>query len=206
MKNFIWLAFAVLAFLSVIDSKTARASEQDDVKKVEQYLNNLKMARSRFTQVAPDGSRRTGTFYLSKPGKLRFEYDPPIQDFIVADGTFIYFYDAELNEQTHAPIGQTLADFILREDLDVGGDIVVMDLTRAAGLLQITLAQKEDPKAGSLKLGFSESPFTLKKWRVTDAQGSIVEIILADIQTNARPADDLFRYINPTPDPMLYNQ
>jgi outer membrane lipoprotein-sorting protein len=201
------ILITAIAFLTIAWPNAVSASQEEDIRKAENYLNNLETARSRFTQIAPDGSRRTGTFYLNKPGKLRFEYDPPTQDFIVADGTFIYFYDAELNEQTHAPIGQTLADFILRENLNIGEDVIVTDITRGGGLLQITLVQKEDPKAGSLKLGFQESPvFSLKKWRVTDAQGSIVEIMLADIQTNARPANELFIYRNPNPDPMQYNQ
>lgn len=201
------ILITAIAFLTIAWPNAVSASQEEDIRKAENYLNNLETARSRFTQIAPDGSRRTGTFYLNKPGKLRFEYDPPTQDFIVADGTFIYFYDAELNEQTHAPIGQTLADFILRENLNIGEDVIVSDVTRGGGLLQITLVQKEDPKAGSLKLGFQESPvFSLKKWRVTDAQGSIVEIVLADIQTNARPANELFIYRNPNPDPMQYNQ
>ena len=205
MKHLILII--ALGCLAIAWPDLASASQEEDIRKAENYLNNLDTARSRFTQIAPDGSRRTGTFYLDKPGKLRFEYDPPTQDFIVADGTFIYFYDAELNEQTHAPIGQTLADFILRENLNIGEDVIVTDVTRGGGLLQITLVQKEDPKAGSLKLGFQESPvFSLKKWRVTDAQGSIVEIVLADIQTNARPASELFIYRNPNPDPMQYNQ
>lgn len=204
--RFFWIFTFCTLILFTASSYVEAATPEQEVKNAENYLNNLTQARARFTQVAPDGSRRTGTFYLSKPGKLRFEYDPPVQDFVVADGTFIYFYDAELNEQSHAPIGQTLADFILRDDLKIGDEVVVSDVSRGGGLLQITLTQKEDPKAGNLKLGFLEAPMTLKKWRVTDAQGSIVEVILADIQTNVRPSAELFRYKNPNPDLSPYNQ
>ena len=178
----------------------------EDVQKVEKYLNGLNTARSKFTQIDPDGVRTTGTFYLNRPGRLRFEYDPPVNDFVVADGSFIYFYDAAVKEQSNAPIGQTLADFILRPDLNLHGDIIVTDVKRAAGLLQMTLVQAADPSAGSLSLGFSENPLTLKKWRVVDPQGAITEISLADMQTGMRLDKDLFFYHDPSRDVQRLNQ
>ncbi len=64
----------------------------------------LKTVKARFVQTAPDGGQTRGTFYLNRPGKLRFQYDPPLKDFVVADGLFIYFYDGELEQQSNAPI------------------------------------------------------------------------------------------------------
>lgn len=164
---------------------------------VENYLNSLTTAKARFLQTAQDGSQLIGTFYLNRPGKLRFEYDDPIDDFVVADGFFIYFYDAELGEQTNAPIGQTFADFLLRSDLRLRGDVAVMDVVREGGLLQVKLAQSSDPGAGSLTLGFSEKPLALKKWRISDPQGLVTEIELFQLQTNLKLPDKLFVYSNP---------
>lgn len=163
----------------------------------EAYLNQLKTAKARFVQTAPDGSQLLGTFYLSRPGRLRFEYDPPIEDFVVADGFFIYFYDAELQEQSNAPIGQTLADFLLRDELRLSGDITIKKIFRAANILQIELVQTEDPDAGALVLGFNEDPFFLKKWRVIDPQGHITEIELFDMKYGVDFKSNLFAYHKP---------
>lgn len=167
------------------------------VLKAEQYLNNLSTAKARFVQTAQDGTQVIGTFYLDRPGRLRFEYDEPIKDFIVADGFLIYFYDSELGEQTNAPIGSTLADFLLRSDLQLAGEIKVTDIARSPGLLQITLVQSDDPEAGALTLGFSEEPMALKKWRVTDSTGAITEIELFQLQTGLKLAENLFIYSDP---------
>jgi outer membrane lipoprotein-sorting protein len=80
-----------------------------DVKKAEAYLQGLKTAKADFVQISSLGSRLSGQFYLNRPGKLRFDYNE-VDDFIVADGVFVYFYDSQLGEQSNAPIGQTLAD------------------------------------------------------------------------------------------------
>ena len=170
------------------------------VQKAEDYLNNLGTARARFVQTTHNGQQLVGTFYLDRPGKLRFEYDDPVKDFVVADGVFIYFYDAEAGEQSNAPIGQTLADFILRDNLKLSGDIEVRDIKSKGGILQIELVQEADPEAGQLILGFDEEPFTLKKWRVIDAQGLITEVELFYLKTDIKHQDGLFVYTDPQKD------
>ena len=182
-----------------IPAQTQAEPSKDEIKKVEKYLQNLKSARARFVQTTHDGTQLVGTFYLQRPGKLRFEYDSPIEDFVVADGLFIYFYDAELGEQTNAPIGQTLADFFLRKDLKLEGDIKVDEIKTGGGFLQVKLTQSADPDAGSLTLGFKEEPFELNKWRVVDGQGLITEIELFYFKEDIKHAADLFVYKDPKP-------
>ena len=173
--------------------------DADALNKAEDYLNSLKAARARFVQTTHDGTQLVGTFYLQRPGKLRFEYDPPVEDFVVADGTFIYFYDAELQEQSNAPIGQTLADFILRPKLELKGDLKVTSFKRSGDLFQVEVVQTTDPQAGKLILGFKEDPMTLKKWRIVDAQGLITEVELFYLKTDVVHPSGMFTYKNPKP-------
>ena len=190
------MALAVFAFpTSGGAQKTEKFNE--DVMIAEDYLKSLGSARARFVQTTHDGTQLVGTFYLQRPGKLRFEYDDPIKDFVVADGFFIYFYDAELGEQTNAPIGQTLADFFLRKDLSLTEDVKVTSVRRKGGFLQVELVQRSDPEAGSLTLGFKEDPMTLSKWRVVDGQGLITEVELFYLKTDIKHPSNLFVYADP---------
>ena len=174
------------------------ADFEAEITQAQSYLNSLATAQSRFIQTTHDGGQLVGTFYLSRPGKLRFEYDPPIEDFVVADGLFLYFYDSQLQEQVNVPIGQSLADFFLRKNADMrDGDVMITDVQRGGGLLQIKLVQKSDPQAGSLTLGLQEKPMRLKKWRVIDAQGLITEVELFYLKTDLEIDKDKFIYRNP---------
>ena len=157
-------------------------------------------------QTTHDGTQLVGTFFLDRPGKLRFEYDDPIKDFVVADGVFIYFYDAELGEQTNAPIGQTLADFILRKDIKLSDDVIVESIRRKGGLLQVQIVQASDPTAGSLTLGFEEEPFKLNKWRVVDGQGLITEVELFYLKTGIKHPNGLFTFQKPDDGNPNYNE
>jgi len=188
------------------DSARPASAPAEALREAEAYLQSLKTVKARFLQTAQDGSQFLGTFYLNRPGRLRFEYDAPVKDFIVADGLFIYFYDGQLGEQTNAPIGQTLADFLLRKNINFSDDIKVSEVQRSGGLLRISLVQRKDPEAGTLMLGFTENPMALKKWRVTDATGVVTEIELAKLERNVKLDDRLFVYRDPKILPGRTNQ
>lgn len=195
IRNFIvGMAFVFLASFPAL----AEVQVSNEAAQAEAYFQGLKTVKSRFIQTSPDGSQLRGTFYLNRPGKLRFQYDSPSKDFVVADGLFIYFYDGEVKQQSNAPISQTLADFLLRKDLKLSGDLKIIKIMRSGGLLQITMVQRDEPKAGELTLGFTEgAKYQLKKWRVKDSVGNITETELFDMQTGIKLPSSLFAYRDP---------
>jgi outer membrane lipoprotein-sorting protein len=197
------IVLCLLVFLGLAAVAHAQTAATD-IKKAESYLKKLKTVKAEFIQTAHNGSRLSGTFYLSRPGKLRFEYNE-VEDFIVADGVFIYFYDSELKEQTNAPIGQTLADFLLRKDLSLTGDLNVQKITNENNLKAYTLVEKGNEGGGAVKLFFTEQPFTLKKWQVTDAAGLTTEVLLRNMQRDVNLPSKLFAYLKPKDDKPNYN-
>lgn len=146
-------------------------ADRADVERVEKYLNAIVTMKSRFLQASSSGNYSEGTFFLSRPGKMRIEYDPPVQFLIVADGTWLIYLDKEIDQLTHVPLGMTPADILVQEDLSLlSGDLVVTGVERGPGVLGVTVARREDDN-GSLTLIFSDKPLQLKKWIVVDPQG-----------------------------------
>lgn len=190
------LLLALLGFTLCASPAFAQVKDPE-VKKAEAYLQNLKTATADFIQTSTLGSRLSGKFYLNRPGKLRFDYNE-VDDFIVADGVFVYFYDSQLQQQSNAPIGQTLADFLLRENLSLSGDLKVVKLFKKNDHVSITVIQEDEPSAGQVELIFSEIPYQLARWRITDAQGEVTEVILKNLQTGMEFKDvSLFGYRDP---------
>lgn len=204
MKHILNLMLIGIFVLCIYVPQALAQTTAGDIQKAETYLKNLDTVKADFIQTDHYGSRLSGTFYLNRPGKLRFEYNE-IDDFIVADGFFIYFYDSELGEQTNAPIGQTLADFLLRENLSLKGELSVKDISRDNDYVMITLVEKGDEGAGSVKLFFNEAPYQLKKWQVTDATGLTTEIMLQNMQRDIKLPARLFAYFKPKQDKPSYN-
>jgi len=194
MKHLLLALFAGF----IIASPASAQVKDPEITKAEAYLKGLGTATADFIQTSSLGSRLSGKFYLNRPGKLRFDYNE-VKDFIVADGVFVYFYDSQLGSQSNAPIGQTLADFLLREDLSLSGELMVTKLFKKNGFISITVVQKDEPAAGQVELIFSEVPYALSRWRVTDAQGEVTEVILKNLKTGMSfdDMDNLFGYHDP---------
>ena len=173
------------------------AQDQAVVAKVEEYLNGITTLQSKFLQVAPNGRQATGTFYLWRPGRMRLEYDRPLKDFIVADGSFVFYWDGEMRQQSSAPIGSTLADFILRKNIRLSGDVTVTDVFQAPGVIEVSLLESKDPGKGTLTLVFEDHPFQLRKWRVLDAQGMTTEVALLNPRTDVTFDREMFYFKEP---------
>ncbi|MBF5094520.1 outer membrane lipoprotein carrier protein LolA [Azospirillum sp. INR13] len=173
------------------------AQDQAVVAKVEEYLNGITTLQSKFLQVAPNGRQATGTFYLWRPGRMRLEYDRPLKDFIVADGSFVFYWDGEMRQQSSAPIGSTLADFILRKNIRLSGDVTVTEVFQAPGVIEVSLLETKDPGKGTLTLVFEDRPFQLRKWRVLDAQGMTTEVALLNPRTDVTFDREMFYFKEP---------
>ncbi|TAL28072.1 MAG: outer membrane lipoprotein carrier protein LolA [Alphaproteobacteria bacterium] len=199
---------AFLALLLLLPPLTAAADPGDlpIVHSAEAYLNGLVTLRARFTQTANDGATASGDFLLKRPGRLRFQYDKPVTDFIVADGMMIYYYDGQMKQQSSAPISKSLADFFLRKKLNLSGDIRVSDVKREDGKVLLTLVQAKDPLSGSLTLVLNENPMELKEWRVVDAQGLTTKVALSDAVTGIKLKDSYFHYYDPERKDPSYNR
>lgn len=181
--------------------KPASAADLPEVKAAEIYLNNLRTMKARFVQTDNNGQRLSGDFLLKRPGRMRFQYDPPMTDFIVADGTFVHYYDGQMKQQSSAPIGRSLANFFLRGEIGFGKDLRIENVARGeGGRLSITLTQAKDPLAGSITLIFAQSDagaLSLSGWRVLDPQGLVTDIALEEAQAGIRLGNELFHYYDP---------
>jgi outer membrane lipoprotein-sorting protein len=163
---------------------TAALSDRDiaDLARVEQYMDGILTLQARFQQVEPDGRLAFGTIYLRKPGRLRVEYDAlPIR--VIADGTLISYYDAELDQLNQLPLRQSTAWFLVRHPIDLSDGITVSNIQRSPGGLLIEMYQTSEPDAGAVSLIFYDNPLALAQWTVTDAQNKEVRVGLMDVQT-----------------------
>jgi outer membrane lipoprotein-sorting protein len=176
-----------------------RLSDQDrsDVARIETYLNNIRTLSARFMQVSDTGGTAEGKFFLSRPGKLRLEYDPPVPILMVANSGFLIHYDKQLKAVTHLPIDSTPAGLLVREHITLSGDVMVSAVERGAGSLRVTLVQSKDPNAGRITLAFSERPFALSNWQVVDAQGNLTRVALIEPRVGVPLDPSLFRFTDP---------
>ena len=175
------------------------ASDQDkaDLARVAAYLNALHTLKARFIQLAPDGAITRGTTWLERPGRMRFQYDPPTPLLLIAGhGLFIY-YDSQLKQVTNIPLGQTPLGILLADTFSFDAGLSVTGINRQPGLLQIGVARRASPGDGTLTLVFNDSPLVLRQWSVVDSQRRETRISLLDVELGGTFDPDLFNFIDP---------
>jgi outer membrane lipoprotein-sorting protein len=172
--------------------------EQADVQRVQQYLNSIRTMTARFVQYGEDGSTAQGQLSLSRPDRMRFEYDPPAPILLMANGYSVIYFDKQLQQTTYLPISSTPAWFLLRDDIKLGGDVTITKFEHGPGVIRITLVQTKEPDAGMVTLTFSDKPLELKQWVITDPQGKRTTVALTDVRTGIPVDPKLFVFQEPT--------
>jgi outer membrane lipoprotein-sorting protein len=195
-------AFVLAAGLGFAPADALALSEQDrvDVVRIENYLDAIRSYRSAFFQIAPNGAVTEGRFVMERPGRLRFDYDPPSPIEIVADGTYLHYYDHELGQINSFAIEDTPIGVLVQETIRFDGLVHVTEVVRDPGVIRITLVDAEDPAMGSLTLVFVDHPLELRQWQVKDAQGLVTTVAFLDGTLNPVLDPALFIFDDPRDD------
>jgi len=197
------LLAVLLSFSSIFTVATAGAQDmaqaQPGTAEVERYINSIRTLKARFVQSNPNGTVVQGTFYVRRPGRMRFEYDAPSQLKIVADGYQVTMWDLANKDFGQWPIGWTAASFLVKDQLSLTGDLQVEKSERQDGMLHLTLSQPRKPQEGKVIVRLSENPMTLRGWTIIDNRGNHVNVSLQDVQSGIQLADQLFKFDGPDP-------
>jgi outer membrane lipoprotein-sorting protein len=194
MKRRSFLAAAPL----LLAGGAARAQGADPavVAQIEAYLNGIHTLKARFLQIAPDGRASRGTAWLERPGRMRFEYDPPTPLLLVAGNGMLVFHDSELGQTSNIPLAQTPLGILLADQVRLSGPVQVTAMQRQPGAISITLVRSSSFGDGSLTLVFADNPLTLRQWTVLDAQRQETRVTLFDVQLGGRFNASLFDFID----------
>lgn len=157
------------------------------------YLNGLGTAKGAFTQVNPNGSRSKGTFYLSRPGRMRFEYAPPNPALVVAGSGKVAIFDKKSNAGPQQyPLIKTPLNLILRDKVDLKAAGMVRKHESDGKKTTVTVLDPKHPEYGNLKLVFTAKPVALHQWIVTDQSGNRTTVNLGSLEKNIRISTRMF--------------
>ncbi len=157
------------------------------------YLSSVQTMVGNFVQVGPDGGKTQGTFYIQKPGKVRFEYNPPTPIDIIADGSSVVVRDRNLATQDLYPLSQTPLRYLLADRIDVLRDTDVISVTADDTFVTVVIEEKQLVVGTSrLMIMFDAKDLALKQWTVTDPQGLDTTVAVFNLDATKKPDPNLF--------------
>jgi outer membrane lipoprotein-sorting protein len=164
------------------------------VDRVSAYLTGVQTLVGDFVQVGPDGSRTEGQFYIQKPGKVRFEYNPPAKIDVIADGDSVVVRDRNLATQDLYPLSQTPLRFLLSDRIDLLKDTNLISVSADDVFVTIVIEDK-NALVGThrLMLMFGAKDFQLRQWTVTDPQGYDTTVAVYNLDASKKPDPGMFK-------------
>lgn len=173
------------------------AADRADIARAEAWLNTLRNLKARFLQIAQNGASAEGTAWISRPGRMRFEYDPPEPLLLVAAHGQFFYFDKAMKQATTLPLSSTPLGLLLRDNLRLSGEVTVSRVERNGGLVGVTLFRTGQAAEGRLTLVFDGQTMELKQWVVLDAQAQQTRVSLYQPEYGGRFPNLLFDFNDP---------
>jgi outer membrane lipoprotein-sorting protein len=171
--------------------------EGADLQQIAAALNRIHTMTARFTQVSSDGRTAGGWLWLERPGRMRFEYDPPSPILLIANRFYVYYIDKELAQVSQVGLKSTPAWFLLRDPIRFDDELAVTGFRSYPSWLQLTVMERDHPDLGSLTMTFSRAPLLLRQWTIIDREGKATTVSLSQEQFGMALDPSLFQYRNP---------
>lgn len=183
----------MLATPLLLAAMPASAAEKLSLNQISNYFNGLRTAKGGFTQINDDGSISTGTLYIRRPGRARFEYDPPAEALVMAGGGQVAIFDAKSNQPPEQyPLKRTPLNLILMQKVDLARANMVVGHDFDGTTTSVTAQDPENPEYGNIRMVFSGPPVQLRQWVITNGDGSETTVILRDLDNAAQLETSLF--------------
>jgi len=181
-----------LALVAGLAMTTAAAAETLSLNELSRYLNTLKQAKGSFTQINSDGTISTGTIFLKRPGRVRFEYNPPEQALVLAGGGAVAIIDKKVKTSEQYPLKRTPLSIILARNVNLARADMVTGHSSDGTSTTVRAQDPEHPEYGNIELVFTGSPTELRPWRINDDAGNSTTVILGELDKSASLGELMF--------------
>jgi len=172
---------------------TPALADKLSLKTLSGYLNGLTTLEADFTQVNADGTVSTGRIFIKRPGRVRFEYNPPDKALVMAGGQQVAIFDGKSNVPPEQyPLKRTPLNLILAANVNLGKAKMVVGHSADATTTRVKAQDPENPEYGTIELVFSANPIELRQWVITDDLGQQTTVILGEMKKGGKLGEALF--------------
>ncbi len=172
---------------------TTASAEKLPLEVISSYLNDLKISQSEFTQINDDGTISTGKIYIKRPGKMRFEYNPPDSALVVVGANEVLIVDKKSNQPPESyALSRTPLSIILAKRVNLERAEMVVGHDYDGTATTVTAQDPEHPEYGNIQLLFTPEPVELRQWIINDDSGSQTTIILGAMDRSVNLSNELF--------------
>ena len=188
-----FITSALVALTIGLITPIAAQAQKLSLNEISSYLNSISTAKGEFTQINDDGSISTGTIYIKRPGRVRFEYNPPESALVVAGSNTVVIYDKKSNQPAETyPLSKTPLSIILDRSVNLGRAQMVTGHAYDGTATIVTAQDPAHPEYGDIRLKFTGNPVELRQWVIRDGNGTTTTVVLGDLEKGVNMPNSLF--------------
>lgn len=189
----------LIAALALTLAALPAAAQAIPLAEISRYLNSLQTAETEFTQVNADGTISTGKLYIQRPGRVRFEYNPPDQSLVLASGGQVAVFDAKSDQPPEQyPLSRTPLSLILAPNVDLSRAKMVVGHDSDGTRTNVVAQDPDHPEYGTIRMVFTAKPTELRQWVITDEGGGQTTVVLGDLRKGGSFPPSLFNITSVT--------
>lgn len=193
MSFFSRLAFVAVLLLAIpANAATVKRQDAADLDRISAAMNSIHSLKGEFVQIDPNGQIEQGQVYIQKPGKMRFEYQPPSATLVVSDGIDVAVFNKKLNTADRYPLSTTPLNILLSDHVNLRENKYVVGIEHRLGQIVVNARSNDRRMTGNITIVFSDPGLELRQWTVTDAQGMATTVTLRNLQTGVSLEPALF--------------
>ncbi|MBO6917397.1 MAG: outer membrane lipoprotein carrier protein LolA [Rhizobiaceae bacterium] len=186
---------STLAFIAtslIVASSIGASAESGTAQKIADHFASVKTMMGEFVQLSPDGNQVAGKFFISRPGKLRFNYEKPSAVRVISDGKNLAVGNQKLKTWSLYPLRTTPLKLLLSDKIDLSAK-TVKSVTEDENLTTIVMGNKSVFGKSTITMMFDPKTYELRQWTIKDAQGKDTTVMIFNIKTGVDFARSVFR-------------
>lgn len=171
---------------------TAATLNPDIAQAIADHFSSIKTMKGGFLQIGPRGDQMSGAFFIQRPGKMRFNYDPPSRMRVICDGNNVQVINDQTRTKNMYQLSKTPLSLLLANKIDLSADMV-REVDSQPDLTRITLGNRTVFGDSTITMIFDSKSYDLRQWTVIDPQGKTTDVIINNVKTNVAFDDSVFR-------------
>jgi outer membrane lipoprotein-sorting protein len=186
------LMMSPVAYAAKVKGIAITPEIQAAAERIDAYFNSFSTLKGSIIQTSPKGRSSKGVFAISKPGKFRFDVDPPTPYILASDGKWLTITNKKMDRGDQVPLSKTPLRLLAATNLNLLNESVVLSHTEADGFTTLALADKKGGMPGHIIMVFDDGQNELRQWIIVDGKGQRTTVELTSVEKDVKVNAKLF--------------
>lgn len=175
-----------VAFAAKVKGIAITPEIQAAAERIDAYFNSFNTLKGTIIQTSPKGRASKGVFAILKPGKFRFDVDPPTPYILASDGKWLTITNKKMDRGDQVPVSKTPLRLLAAQNLNLLNESVVLSHAEADGFTTLALADKKGGMPGHIIMVFDDGQNELRQWIIVDGKGQRTTVELTSVEKDVK--------------------